>query len=119
VSCRLICVCIADAVGPSSCLQIHWFCEDCGIEYDVDDIERRLINHIHKKMMRYQLQDLRCSKTNRVATHALARVSDCSAELKLDISQKEAHSELQTLQQLAEYHQLEALRETTVLLGFR
>jgi DNA polymerase epsilon subunit 1 len=70
--------------------QIHWFCEDCGTQYDVPDIERRLIQHAHRKMMRYQLQDIRCSKTNRVATHALARVSKCAAEFRLDISQPEA-----------------------------
>ena len=42
-----------------------------------------LIQHVHRKMMRYQLQDIRCSKTNVVATHSLARVSKSSAEFKL------------------------------------
>jgi DNA polymerase epsilon subunit 1 len=104
-----------------SAKQIHWFCEDCGTEYDVDGIERRLIQQVHSKVMRYQLQDIRCSKTNRVATHALARVSECSAEFKLDIPKKEAQSELQTLHHLAEYHELEELKETTqgILRGFR
>ena len=72
-------------------------------------------------MVRYQLQDIRCSKTNRVATQLLAQTSECSAEFKLDISENEAESELTKLHQLAEYHQLEDLKDTTsgILLGFR
>jgi DNA polymerase epsilon subunit 1 len=101
--------------------RIHWFCEDCGTEYDVFDIERRLVNLAHKKMLQYQLQDLRCTKTNRVATHSLSLVSHCSAELKLDISQQQGTKEILTLHRLAEYHELENLRATTegILSSFR
>ena len=63
--------------------------------------------------MRYQLQDIRCSKTNIVATHSLARVSKFPAEFKLDVSQEKARSELETLQKLAEYHELESLDQIT------
>lgn len=93
--------------------QIHWFCEDCGTEYDVAAIERRLVQLAHKMLLRYQLQDLRCTKTNRVATNSLARVSHCSAELKLDICQQEGTREIETLHRLAEYHELEELEATT------
>eukprot|EP00980_Cylindrotheca_fusiformis_P026150 scaffold15472_cov117-Cylindrotheca_fusiformis.AAC.14 len=64
-------------------------------------------------MLRYQLQDIRCSKTNIVATHSLARVSKCSAEFKLDIPQKEARGEIETLKGLAAIHDLEELNEAT------
>jgi len=93
--------------------QIHWFCEDCGTEYDVVTIERRLIEYAHKSLQRYQLQDLRCTKTNRVATHSLAQVSQCSAELKLDISPAEGRSEIEKLYRLAMHHKLEELEWTT------
>jgi len=101
--------------------QIHWFCEDCGAEYDVASIERRLINQAHKKMLRYQLQDLRCTKTNRVSTRPLARVSQCSADWKLDISPQQGRSDIETLHRLAKYHQLEELEWTTqgMLQSFR
>ena len=86
----------------------------------MDDIERRLIQHVNSKMLRYQMQDLRCSKSNRVATTALACVSEYAASWKLDISQEQSQSELETLYHLAEYHQLEGLKETmeTMLQGF-
>ena len=70
--------------------------------------------------MRYQMQDMRCSKTNRVATHFLQQVSKCAAEFKLDIEQEEARKEMKTLQGIARYHELEELHEVVegILKGF-
>jgi DNA polymerase epsilon subunit 1 len=87
----------------------------------VDDIERRLIEYLQTRMLRYQVQDLRCAKTNRVATNVLACVSEYSAQWELDVSQQESQSELETLHHLADCHQLEELKETTqsILRGFR
>ena len=92
---------------------IHWFCDDCGTEYDTEDIERRLVKHVHQRMMRYQMQDIRCSMTSRVATHTLARVSTSGADFKLDISPESAESELRTLSDLAHHHELDELYEIT------
>ena len=107
--------------GEEEVKQIHWFCEDCGTEYDVGSIERRLVQHVNQSMMKYQLQDLRCSKTNRVATHSLVPVSDVAAELKLDISQEVTRTEIETLQDLAKHHELDDLLLTTqgMLSSFR
>ncbi len=93
--------------------QIHWFCEDCGTEYDTIDIERRLIQHVHRRMMRYQMQDIRCSKTNRVSTSCLSRVSACGADFKLDIAPKTIVSEVRTICDLARRHELDELLEVT------
>lgn len=93
--------------------QIGWFCQDCGAEYDSVHIERRLIALVQKKILRYQVQDLRCTRTNRVATHSLARVSECSAELKLDISPQDCRFDIETLYGLSKYHQLEELEMIT------
>ncbi|OEU13384.1 DNA/RNA polymerase, partial [Fragilariopsis cylindrus CCMP1102] len=114
-------VCYIPPAEEDDAYQIHWFCGDCGTEYDVAMIERRLVEQAHKKMLRYQLQDLRCTKTNRVATRSLARVSQCSAEWKLDISPEQGRSEIETLCRLAEYHQLDELEWTTqgMLQSFR
>jgi DNA polymerase epsilon subunit 1 len=93
--------------------QIHWFCEECGTEYDVDTIEQRMIDKAHQSLLRYQLQDLRCTKTNRVSTHSLAQVSLTSEELKNDISPEEGVLTIHTLHRLSKYHELERLRWTT------
>ena len=64
-------------------------------------------------MMRYQMQDVRCSKTNRVATSTLLRVSSCGADFRLDITPESAASELNTLHDLARQHELEELLGVT------
>ena len=89
-----------------------WLC-DCASPYDVTAIEKRLIGLVHRKVARYQLQDLRCVKTNRVATRALTPFSECSAALKLDITEEEMQSELELLRGLSELHELESLKTTT------
>ncbi|CAJ1945696.1 unnamed protein product [Cylindrotheca closterium] len=111
--CKDINLCHLPPTSDENEKQVHWFCEDCGVEYDADRIQSRLIHHLHRRMMRYQLQDIRCSKTNAVATHGLARVSKSSAPFKLDISQEVMRTEIRTLQWIAEHHLLEELQETT------
>lgn len=91
----------------------HWACPDCGTLYASDDIERRLIEICSRKVVRYQLQDLRCVKTNRVSTRAMAKQSDCSAKLKLDIPRSQALAQIQLLHNIAVDHDLEWLEETT------
>lgn len=90
----------------------YWSCEDCGTPYSVPEIESRLMHRLHIKTIRYALQDVRCTKTNRVASRALAPLSDCSAGLKLDISRHDAEEELRMLYRLAELHELETLQES-------
>jgi hypothetical protein len=91
----------------------NWACEDCRTAYNIDDIERRLVHVTSQKMLRYQIQDLRCTKTNRVGTGAMLMQSECSAELKLDISRSDGLFSVRVLQDLAEYHDLEWLKKTT------
>ncbi|KAL3942259.1 MAG: hypothetical protein SGBAC_003529 [Bacillariaceae sp.] len=111
--CKDINLCQLPPTSKENEKQIHWFCEDCGAEYDADRIQSRLIHHLHRRMMRYQLQDIRCSKTNAVATHGLARVSKSSSPFKLDISQEAMRIEIKTLHSIAEHHLLEELQDTT------
>ena len=94
-------------------IQRHWACPDCGTLYPSDDIERRLIEICNRKIVRYQLQDLRCVKAKRVSTKAMARQSECSANLELDISRSQAFSQVQILHNIARDHDLEWLQETT------
>ena len=106
-------LCYIPPQDPEEGFEKHWFCEDCGTLYDATTIENRLVHAVHWKLLRYQLQDLRCTKTHRVSMRSLALLSDRSADLKLDIPQAEAILELSLLHSLAELHELETLLETT------
>lgn len=90
-----------------------WTCDDCDTPFDSECIERRLIDIIEQKCIRYQLQDLRCAKTSRVATRSLARQSETSQKLHLDISREETKNQIQILSNLAKFYNLEWLGETT------
>lgn len=105
-------LCYVPPKQPEEAIEKRWSCEDCGTPYSVHVIEGRLLQLLHKKMVRYVLQDARCSKTNRVASRALAALSDCSAGLKLDVCREKAQSELRLLHSLAEFHELGLLHET-------
>ncbi len=111
--CRDVDLCILPPVDQHEDRSTTWTCEDCGSPYDAGCIERRLVDAIQRKCIRYQLQDLRCSKTGFVATRLLSKQSDTSQKLKMDISRKDLRSELQTLNNLAGYYNLEWLHETT------
>ena len=63
--------------------------------------------------MRYQLQDLRCTKTQQVAVRAMARTSNRTEALKLDIPRDEFCGQITILRNLADYYGLEWLFETT------
>jgi DNA polymerase epsilon subunit 1 len=90
-----------------------WTCDDCGTPFDSDCIERRLIDIVEQKCVRYQLQDLRCAKTSRVARRALAKQSEISQKLQLDMPQEGTKNEIQILSNLAKFYNLEWLSETT------
>jgi len=89
----------------------HWECFDCRSPYDTDMIECRLVDLVQQRSAHYQIQDLRCMKTNQVQKRSMTKQSKCSAELKLDISPKDFLSELQVLRNIAEYHALDYLQE--------
>jgi len=98
----------------------QWLCGGCNSPYDIDQIERRLVDTVQRKCMRFQLQDLRCSKTQQVAVRAMARTSERAEPLKLDIPRHEFCGQITILRNLAGYYGLEWLLETTdgVLQGF-
>ena len=98
-----------------------WVCADCGTPYNSNIIEHRLINILHRKLVRYQVQDLRCSKTQRIPHRSLVSLSDCAAPLKTDISREFMESEIGLLLGLAETHSLEHLKESSeeILSAFR
>jgi len=90
----------------------HWICEDCGAPYNTNVIAERLLDVLNRKVVRYQLQDIRCSKTNRISPRSLVALSDCAAPLKTDISRSSIESDIQLLLDLAHLHELDTLHQT-------
>ena len=91
----------------------RWSCEDCGGYYDVGLIEKRLIGLTYRKALRYQLQDTRCCKTNRVSTRVLTATTESSSGLSLDMKEADMRQELGLLHNLAKFHELPHLEDLT------
>ena len=92
----------------------EWCCEECSVPYDSSEIEWRLLDLIQRESVQFQLQDLRCTKTNSVARGYLRRESECSAPWKADIPKDSFVKRLKILRNLAKFHELECLLETCV-----
>jgi DNA polymerase epsilon subunit 1 len=110
-----------DGDGGGGMTPSCWACDDCGVPYNMHVIEQRLIALLYRKLVRYQLQDVRCKKTNRVAARCLAPLSDCSAGIKLDTSPSDAIADVELLHGLGKLHDLDDLKNLTqdVLNGYR
>jgi DNA polymerase epsilon subunit 1 len=89
-------------------LQKQWLCEGCGNPYNVDQMEGKLVDIVQRKCIRYQLQDLRCTKTQQVAVKAMA------------IPRSEFLGQITILRNLADFYGLDLLFELAdnVLNGY-
>ena len=98
-----------------------WICEDCHTPYNSHTIEQRLIHILNRQVVRYQLQDLRCAKTNRIPSRSLVALSECAAPLQTDISRESVEAKLRLLWDMAQSHELESLRDLAeeVLTSYR
>jgi DNA polymerase epsilon subunit 1 len=108
--CRDVDLCVFSQLEEMN--KLEWLCADCQEPYDPEYIELRLIQRIEQNCIRYQLQDLRCSKTQVLSTRLLSRLSIYAENLKTDISRDETYREIRILRNLAEYYRLEWLHET-------
>mmetsp|Transcript_10051 Transcript_10051/g.21731 ORF Transcript_10051/g.21731 Transcript_10051/m.21731 type:complete len:889 (+) Transcript_10051:1-2667(+) len=88
-------------------------CIDCATPYDYDVVESRLVEIVQRKSTRYQIQDLRDSKSGQVAIRALSKQSESSQPLQNDISQRSVRSEMRILHNLSRYYELPWLEEET------
>jgi len=98
--------------GSSTAKKTEWLCDECDNPYDANEIEWRLIDLIQKESVQFQLQDLRCTKTGKVARGCLSKESECSAPWKPDIPNNKLVKRIKILQNLARFHGLNNLLES-------
>ncbi|CAM9478652.1 unnamed protein product [Pylaiella littoralis] len=90
----------------------RWQCVQCNHPYDRSSIELSLVEAVQRRSVRYQLQDMRCSKCGSVATRAMSLTCPCSGRLVAEESQQDFHKTIQLLRQLALFHSFGWLQET-------
>ncbi|TNY23875.1 DNA polymerase epsilon catalytic subunit A [Rhodotorula diobovata] len=86
-----------------------WQCERCSTEYDKATIEALIIDALQRRVVSYQLQDLRCSKCKTMKGENLRSNCDCSGEYQMAETRQELSKRLQVTRNVAEFHKLATL----------
>ena len=89
-----------------------WVCADCGTAFDKSFIEWRLVEMMNKKSVQFQVQDLRCPKTNAVATGLMSTTNGKGVEYVGDFDRPAFIRDLGVLKRVAGAYDLPWLGET-------
>ncbi|GAA5902780.1 hypothetical protein JCM6882_004064 [Rhodosporidiobolus microsporus] len=86
-----------------------WQCERCSTEYDRSSIEALVIDALQRRLVSYQLQDLRCGKCKTMKAENLRANCDCSGEYQMAETRGELLKRLQVTANVAAFHRLTTL----------
>lgn len=86
-----------------------WQCERCSAEYDRAAIEALVIDALQRRVVSYQLQDLRCGKCKTMKAENLRASCDCSGEYRMSETKQELAKRLQVTVNVADFHKLTIL----------
>ena len=63
---------------PSQNIKGNWDCTQCNNPLNKGQIERRLVELLHRRIVSYQLQDLKCIKCKMVKNSLVSKYCDCT-----------------------------------------
>lgn len=86
-----------------------WLCERCSTEYDRAAIEALIIDSLQRRVVSYQLQDLRCGKCKTMKSENLRSHCDCSGEYQMSETRQDLVKRLQVTSRVADFHNLQIL----------
>ncbi|CAG9856188.1 unnamed protein product [Phyllotreta striolata] len=89
-----------------------WLCPLCDSEYDNAEIECMMLDAVDKKLLAYNLQDLRCIKCSQIKFDNIKRYCSCSGDFKCLITKEDVVKLLRTFLSLGERFKMPALFET-------
>lgn len=90
-----------------------WLCPQCFVYYDNDEIELRLLDALHRKIMSYTLQDMRCTRCKQIKRENIAALCSCAGSFETLINVKDVRQLLRTFGDVADSHKMMLLREQT------
>ena len=88
-----------------------WECTTCGHEYNRLAIEERLIGRVHKTLVQWQTQDLKCGKCRKIRVNDFMEHCTCSGEWVVTVSREYIVKELTVSGRVAAFHDLKMLGE--------
>lgn len=91
-------------------INVKWFCNRCGGEYDRTGIELTLMEMVHDLERRASQQDLRCSKCKQLQSDNLSKHCQCSGAYQVTMSKGDMKRRLRTIVNVAIVHNLSRLK---------
>lgn len=89
-----------------------WICEHCGHPYNILSIEYKLVELLDELISNYHYQDLRCIKCKNAKEDNLSSSCSCGGVyVNSEISSKQYNLLLTPFENIANYHQLNWLKE--------
>lgn len=92
-----------------------WLCSQCYVYYENEEIEIRLLDVMHRKIMSYTLQDLRCTRCKEIKRENLAELCSCAGSFDTLIPAKKLRQLLETFSEVARARQMHLLKEEVQL----
>lgn len=90
-----------------------WLCAQCFVNYDTEEIEKRLIDALNRRFMSYNLQDLQCDRCGQIKQDNIMKNCSCAGGYKTLIKASEIHSLVNIFNQVADNYSMVLLKEYT------
>ena len=94
----------------------QWRCAQCNSPYDRSLIELTLVENMQRLSLKYQLQDLRCSKTKEVKQNQMGLYSVLASKLECEVPAEQVTMQVNTMRTIADYRDFPWLRESVDFL---
>ena len=89
-----------------------WSCSACNTFYDSTSIEQRLVNIVSKRLLVWQLQDLKCEHCKLVRAEEIRdHCSSCSGKLNTELNRLEFIQKMKVFMNIAHYHDMPILKQ--------
>lgn len=90
-----------------------WLCAQCSVNYDNEEIEKRLIDALNRKLMSYTLQDLQCVRCQEIKQDNIMEYCACAGKYKTLIQPEEIQGLIRTFNHVADDYSMVLLKEYT------
>jgi DNA polymerase epsilon subunit 1 len=91
-------------------------CQTCKSEYNVLELEQRMIEILSSKVIAWQKQDLKCDKCRMVTSMNLREHCTCSRALKNEMNVSEMKREMEMNGNVAKYYGMRLLQEMAEMM---
>lgn len=89
-----------------------WSCPSCHTLYDKMGIEQKLVNIVRKRLLTWQVQDLKCARCKLVrAEEILGNCVECTGKLNTELDKGLFKRRMKVFENIAEFYEMDLLKE--------